>query len=144
MGFNSTCPHERQPPADPVPFFANGQVNFKAHDVGWLVAGIFTLITWVASIWLILKHLTYYTCPPQQRHIVRMLFMPPIYATISFAGYLFYTEVSGVQAMRALRCELNMMCRAGNLLRNNPRLLRGSRHYVLLLPPPPVRRRHAH
>lgn len=94
MGLNSTCPHAPEAPLDPVPFLVDGQLNFKTHDVGWLLSGIFTLITWCASIWLIVKHLTYYTCPPQQRHIVRMLFMPPVYSGVSFAGYLFYRQVS--------------------------------------------------
>jgi hypothetical protein len=85
---------------DPVPFYTNGNLNFKAHDVGWIVCGFFTLIASTASFWLIWKHLTYYTCPSQQRHIVRMLFMVPIYAIVSLLSYVFYHEAVYYQTIR--------------------------------------------
>ncbi|PWN92129.1 DUF300-domain-containing protein, partial [Acaromyces ingoldii] len=71
-----------------------------AHDVGWIVSGFFALIATCASIWLIWKHLTYYTCPPQQRHIVRMLIMVPIYAIVSFLSYIFFTEAIYYETIR--------------------------------------------
>lgn len=88
---NTTCPIERAA-VDPVPFYSDGNLNFKAHTVGWIVCGFFTLIATGASSWLVWKHLTYYTCPQQQRHIVRMLFMVPIYAIISTLSYIFFNE----------------------------------------------------
>ncbi|KAL9931438.1 hypothetical protein V8E36_009724 [Tilletia maclaganii] len=97
---NFTCPVEHHPPPDPVPFLSHGNINFKAHDVGWLVCGFMALIACGASFWLVWKHLTYYTCPPQQRHIVRMLFMVPIYSLVSFASYLFYRQALYYQVIR--------------------------------------------
>ncbi|CAD6884608.1 unnamed protein product [Tilletia laevis] len=97
---NFTCPVKHLPEPDPVPFLTNGNVNFKAHDVGWLVCGFLSLIATVTSLWLVLKHLKYYTCPQQQRHIVRMLFMVPIYSLVSFASYLFYEEALYYQVVR--------------------------------------------
>lgn len=97
---NFTCPVIFDKPLDPKPFFENGNINFKAHDVGWLVCGVMTLIATVASIWLIWKHLTYYTCPQQQRHIVRLLVMVPVYAIVSFMSYLFYHEALYYQTIR--------------------------------------------
>ncbi|KAK0545414.1 hypothetical protein OC845_005113 [Tilletia horrida] len=97
---NFTCPVKPHLEPDPVPFFSNGNINFKAHDVGWIVCGFFSLISCTASFWLILRHLKYYTCPPQQRHIVRMLFMVPVYSLVSFASYLFYTEALYYQVIR--------------------------------------------
>lgn len=41
--------------------YSNGNLTFQAHHVGWLVATIFTLISCVASFWLINKHLQWYT-----------------------------------------------------------------------------------
>ncbi|MCO5613894.1 hypothetical protein L7F22_068172 [Adiantum nelumboides] len=96
---NSTCPSEYKP-IDPVPFFTHGSLNFKAHDVGWIICGFFTLIASVSSFWLIWKHLTYYTCPQQQRHIIRMLFMVPIYAIVSLLSYVFYHQAIYYQTIR--------------------------------------------
>lgn len=93
------CPsHETA--VDPKPFYSNGNLNFKAHDVGWIISGLFTVIASASSFWLIWKHLTYYTCPQQQRHIVRMLFMVPIYAIVSLLSYLFYKEAIYYQTIR--------------------------------------------
>ncbi|CAO1625416.1 unnamed protein product [Parajaminaea phylloscopi] len=96
---NSTCPVETKA-RDPVPFIVDGKLNFKAHDVGWIISGAFTLVASIASFWLIWKHLTYYTCPQQQRHIVRMLFMVPIYAIVSWMSYLFYSEALYYETIR--------------------------------------------
>lgn len=94
-----TCPVDHRP-EDPVPFLSGNNLHFKAHDVGWIISGFFTLIASVASFWLIFKHLTYYTCPLQQRHIVRMLFMVPIYAVVSWMSYLFYREAIYYETIR--------------------------------------------
>ncbi|KAJ9474238.1 putative Transmembrane protein 184-like protein (putative) [Pseudozyma hubeiensis] len=95
-----TCPVIPDKPNDPKPFFNNGNIDFKAHDVGWLVCGIMALIATISSAWLIWKHLTYYTCPQQQRHIVRLLIMVPIYAIVSFMSYLFYEQALYYQTIR--------------------------------------------
>jgi hypothetical protein len=47
----SGCPLAETLPRDPTPFFSNGDLNFKAHDVGWLVSGIFALIATWCSVW---------------------------------------------------------------------------------------------
>ncbi|GAA6014948.1 hypothetical protein JCM11491_002367 [Sporobolomyces phaffii] len=85
----SGCPLAETLPRDPVPFFSNGDLNFKAHDVGWLVAGLFSIVATWASVWLILKHLSFFYHPAEQRMIVRILFMPIIYAWCSFFSYYF-------------------------------------------------------
>lgn len=87
---NTTCfKHDAQtPPA----LFQNGDVVFQAHHVGWIVAGGFATVATVASFWLIDKHLQWYTNKREQRYIVRLLFLVPIYALISFASYLFWNH----------------------------------------------------
>lgn len=60
-----------------------------AHHLGWTVAGFFALISMAVSLWLIFKHLTYFTNRTQQRQIIRILLMVPIYAVASFLSYLF-------------------------------------------------------
>ncbi|GAA6059025.1 hypothetical protein JCM10212_001250 [Sporobolomyces blumeae] len=87
---SSGCPLSEVLPRDPVPFLsAGGDLNFKAHDVGWLMAGILSLITTIVSVWLISKHLSFFHHPAEQRLIVRILFMPIIYAWCSFFSYYF-------------------------------------------------------
>ncbi|PWN96306.1 DUF300-domain-containing protein, partial [Tilletiopsis washingtonensis] len=93
------CPHVSKP-ADPTQFWADGQLHFRARDVGWIVSGVLALIACTASFWLIIKHLRYYTCPQQQRHIVRMLFMVPVYALVSFLSYYFYPQAIVFQLVR--------------------------------------------
>ncbi|KAJ3720117.1 organic solute transporter Ostalpha-domain-containing protein [Lentinula raphanica] len=68
--------------------------------VGWIVAGFFTIIAIITSAWLINKHLVYYTNKREQRYIVRILFMVPIYAIISMASYLFWNESTPLLLVR--------------------------------------------
>jgi len=49
-----TCPHVSKP-ADPTQFWADGQLHFRARDVGWIVSGVLALIACTASFWLIIK-----------------------------------------------------------------------------------------
>lgn len=37
-----------------------------------------------------LSFFRHYTCPPEQRQILRIIYMPPIYAVISFLSYRFF------------------------------------------------------
>ncbi|GAA6001388.1 hypothetical protein JCM10207_006639 [Rhodosporidiobolus poonsookiae] len=101
QNYTSTgCPAPEVLPHDPVPFFSNGEIHFKAHDVGWLLCGIFTVVASVTSIWLMLKHLAFFYHPHEQLHIVRLLFMPIIYAVCSFLSYYFYRQALYFQLLR--------------------------------------------
>ncbi|KAF8891733.1 organic solute transporter Ostalpha-domain-containing protein [Infundibulicybe gibba] len=72
----------------------------KACQVGWLIAGFFTLVATAVSIWLVNKHLQWYTNKREQRYIVRLLFMVPIYAIISFASFLFWNHSTPLLLIR--------------------------------------------
>ncbi|GAA5996706.1 OSTA/TMEM184 family protein [Rhodotorula paludigena] len=104
MSHNETsstgCPISAVLPHDPVPFFSNGDVNFKAHDVGWLCCGIMAIVATITSLWLISKHLAFFYHPTEQRHIVRLLLMPVIYALCSFLSYYFYKQALYFQLLR--------------------------------------------
>ncbi|KAJ3795431.1 organic solute transporter Ostalpha-domain-containing protein [Lentinula aff. detonsa] len=78
----------------------NGNLVFQAHHVGWVVAGFFTMIAIITSAWLINKHLVNYTDKREQRYIIRILFMVPIYAIISMASYLFWNESTPLLLVR--------------------------------------------
>ncbi|EMD33408.1 hypothetical protein CERSUDRAFT_56898 [Gelatoporia subvermispora B] len=61
-------------------------------QIGWVVSGCFALVAVAVSFWLINRHLTSYTNNLEQRYIVRILFMVPLYAVISFASYIFWNH----------------------------------------------------
>ncbi|PIA14427.1 DUF300-domain-containing protein [Coemansia reversa NRRL 1564] len=74
--------------------------QFDAHKVGWIVSGTFALAATVVSTVHICAHLKHYTVPRQQRHIVRIILMIPIYSVISFLSYRFYREAPYYTAVR--------------------------------------------
>ncbi|KAH9060546.1 DUF300-domain-containing protein [Lactarius vividus] len=99
MSENATCFPPKAPQKGP-PLFQHGDVVFQAHDVGWIVSGFFTILAIVTSFWLINKHLQWYTNKREQRYIVRLLLMVPIYASISLASYLFWDNATPLLLIR--------------------------------------------
>ncbi|EIN06704.1 DUF300-domain-containing protein [Punctularia strigosozonata HHB-11173 SS5] len=99
MSTNATCFKEMAPEKSP-PLFQHGNVVFQAHQVGWIVSGFFMMVAIVASFWLINKHLQWYTNKREQRYIVRILFMVPIYAVISFGSYIYWNHATPLLLIR--------------------------------------------
>ncbi|KAF8526020.1 organic solute transporter Ostalpha-domain-containing protein [Hysterangium stoloniferum] len=93
------CFTQHAPEAGP-PLIQNGQITFQAHHVGWIVASIFTILATVVSLWLISKHLSWYTKKRRQRYIVRLLLMVPIYAIVSLASYIFWNHALSITLLR--------------------------------------------
>lgn len=87
---NSSCPATTELASNTVPLFNNGNINFQAHDVGWLLAGLLALLACAISAFLVDRHLVHFTCPSQQRHIVRLLLMVPVFAICSVLAYWDY------------------------------------------------------
>lgn len=85
------CFTTRAPDSEP-PLFQSGRLVLQPHDIGWIISGVFTLIATIVSGWLIFKHLVWFTNKNQQRYIVRLLFMVPIYAIVSLASYIFWNH----------------------------------------------------
>ncbi|KAJ2558339.1 hypothetical protein EV175_000835 [Coemansia sp. RSA 1933] len=74
--------------------------QFDAHKVGWIISGVFALAATIISGLHIASHLKNYTNPRQQRHMVRIVLMIPIYGIISFLSYRFYREAPYYTAVR--------------------------------------------
>ncbi|KAJ2621868.1 hypothetical protein GGI26_003711 [Coemansia sp. RSA 1358] len=74
--------------------------QFDAHKVGWIISGVFALAATIVSGLHIALHLKNYTNPRQQRLIVRIILMIPIYSIISFLSYRFYREAPYYVAAR--------------------------------------------
>ncbi|KAF8160849.1 organic solute transporter Ostalpha-domain-containing protein [Crassisporium funariophilum] len=92
------CPKEVAENAPPL--FQNGNINFQAYHVGWIISGSFALAATFISFWLISKHLRWYTNKREQRYIVRLLFLVPIYALISLASFLFWNHATPLILIR--------------------------------------------
>ncbi|KAG7090729.1 hypothetical protein E1B28_009820 [Marasmius oreades] len=78
----------------------NGDLVFGTHHVGWIIASLFTFMATAVSIWLVCKHLKWYTNKREQRHIVRILFMVPVYAIISLGSYFFWNHSTPLILLR--------------------------------------------
>ncbi|KAI8633378.1 DUF300-domain-containing protein [Xylariaceae sp. FL1651] len=64
--------------------------NFTFHQLALIIAGGSTIIAYVVSFYLMWQHALNYTKPREQKHIIRILFMVPIYATSSFLSIWYY------------------------------------------------------
>ncbi|KAF8345870.1 organic solute transporter Ostalpha-domain-containing protein [Amanita rubescens] len=86
------CPSDNTQKVDQSDFWSPGGWYWDTHRTGWTVAGVFTLLTLFISGLHILAHVRNYTVRKQQRQIIRILFMPPVYAIISFLSYRFFRD----------------------------------------------------
>ncbi|KAG7098575.1 hypothetical protein E1B28_000506 [Marasmius oreades] len=86
----SVCPEENREITDQSSFWESGQLNWDTHRIGWAIAGGCTVVTVVVSTISVLQHCRNYTNRAEQRQILRILYMPPVYAIISFFSYRFF------------------------------------------------------
>ncbi|EME45821.1 hypothetical protein DOTSEDRAFT_71499 [Dothistroma septosporum NZE10] len=74
--------------------------GFTFHHFGLFLAAIFGLISVIISLWLIYMHATHYLRPSEQKNIIRILFMIPVYSIVSFLSYLFYKHAVYYEVLR--------------------------------------------
>ncbi|KOB72548.1 Uncharacterized protein OBRU01_10139 [Operophtera brumata] len=74
--------------------------GFKKSDQGALVAGGFVLLALPISVWQITQHVVHYTKPSLQKHIIRILWMVPIYALNAWIGLEFPEQSIYVDCLR--------------------------------------------
>ncbi|KUJ14231.1 DUF300-domain-containing protein [Mollisia scopiformis] len=65
-----------------------GSMTF--HTLGLIIAAACALIAILLSFYLIWMHAIHYTKPYEQRHIIRILFMVPVYAAAAFLSFWYY------------------------------------------------------
>ncbi|KAF2735975.1 DUF300-domain-containing protein [Polyplosphaeria fusca] len=70
------------------------------HHFGLILSATFGLLALVIAFFLILRHATHFLRPWEQKHIIRILFMIPIYATVSFLSYLYYRHAVYFEVIR--------------------------------------------
>ncbi|KAG2412793.1 hypothetical protein HFD88_010350 [Aspergillus terreus] len=62
------------------------------HELCLIVGGFFAVIAAGVSFYLIMCHATHYSKPIEQRHIIRILLMVPIYSLVSWLATFFYKK----------------------------------------------------
>jgi len=62
----------------------------EASYIGWMISGVATVIASFISLYLVFKHAQYYTKKNQQRHIIRIILIIPIYSVTSWLSYFYY------------------------------------------------------
>ncbi|CAB3382339.1 Hypothetical predicted protein [Cloeon dipterum] len=74
-----------------IPFIVNNTINngFSASDQSIVIGGVFVMMSLPISFWDITQHLAHFTKPYLQKHIVRILWMVPIYAVNAWVGLVF-------------------------------------------------------
>jgi len=65
-------------------------IDWDQHRIGWAIAGGCAFITVIITCISVFQHCRNYTVPREQRQIIRILYMPPVYAIISFFSYRFF------------------------------------------------------
>ena len=108
----------------------NQQINetpvwhtYTFHRIGLIISAIFGATAIILSLLLIYLHATHYLKPWEQRHIIRILFMVPVYAAVSFLSYKYYTHSVYFEVLRdcyeafAIASFFSLMCHyiAGDL-----------------------------
>ncbi|KXG49804.1 Organic solute transporter Ost-alpha [Penicillium griseofulvum] len=68
----------------------DGGITF--HALALLVGGACAIIACIVSLVLILLHATHYSKPIEQRHIIRILFMVPVYSLVAWLSIFFYHD----------------------------------------------------
>ncbi|KAJ5958361.1 uncharacterized protein N7479_005511 [Penicillium vulpinum] len=68
----------------------DGGITF--HTLALLVGGACAIVACVVSLVLIMLHATHYSKPIEQRHIIRILFMVPVYSLVAWLSIFFYRD----------------------------------------------------
>jgi len=99
---------------DETPLFDSHDFTF--HNLSVAISAVFGLIAIVVSLFLMFMHTIRYSRPIEQRHIIRILFMVPVYALVSFLSIVFYTHSVYYEVLRdcyeafAIASFFSLMC----------------------------------
>ncbi|KAG8746558.1 hypothetical protein FRC12_014250 [Ceratobasidium sp. 428] len=86
----ATCESENTEAIDQSSFWDEGGIHWDKHRIGWAVSGAFALAAVLITIVSVSRHARNYHVPKEQRQIIRILYMPLVYAIISWFSYRFF------------------------------------------------------
>ncbi|CAK5282116.1 unnamed protein product [Mycena citricolor] len=84
-----SCPSDNTAAIEQSSFW-DPTAPWDPHRIGWVVAGSCSAATVLVTFLSVLPHCRNYHVPRQQRQIIRILYMPPVYAVISFFSYRYF------------------------------------------------------
>ncbi|QDS74761.1 hypothetical protein FKW77_001396 [Venturia effusa] len=70
------------------------------HHFGLAITAVFSAIATLIAGILMLQHARHYSRPWEQKHIIRILFMIPVYAIVSLVSYVFYKHAIYWEVLR--------------------------------------------
>ncbi|VDB86045.1 unnamed protein product [Peniophora sp. CBMAI 1063] len=89
---NHTCPNDNKETTDQSSFWDADGINWDPHRIGWAIAGGCAALTVLITAFTVFMHARHYTNRLQQRQIIRVLYMPAVYAVISFFSYRYFRD----------------------------------------------------
>ncbi|KAF4627472.1 hypothetical protein G7Y89_g10686 [Cudoniella acicularis] len=90
--------------------------NFSFHQIMVIVSGSCMALSFLLSFYLIMRHATHYSMPKEQKQIIRIIFVIPVFAVMSFLSVAFndaaiyLKPVGGAYEAFALAAFFLMMC----------------------------------
>ncbi|RIA95343.1 organic solute transporter Ostalpha-domain-containing protein [Glomus cerebriforme] len=88
---NKTCPRVQS--TRELSLFDQSSGNlFVVHTIGWITASLFTFLSCMLTFWLMYQHIKHYTKPEEQRLIVRLLMMVPVYTVFDLLSSFFLKQ----------------------------------------------------
>ncbi|KAG9076527.1 hypothetical protein FS749_011701 [Ceratobasidium sp. UAMH 11750] len=86
----ATCESENTEAIDQSSFWDENGIHWDAHRIGWAVSGAFALAAVLITVVSVFRHARNYHVRKEQRQIIRILYMPLVYAIISWFSYRFF------------------------------------------------------
>lgn len=74
--------------------------GFNTHDQEIVIGGVFVLVAIPLSLWEIIQHVIHYNQPKLQKHVIRILWMVPIYAVNAWLGLAYPAQSVYVDSVR--------------------------------------------
>ncbi|KAF8574754.1 DUF300-domain-containing protein [Ramaria rubella] len=88
----ATCPDDNSENNDQSSFWDSSGIHWDQHRIGWAIAGGCAVLTVLITMYSVFSHARNYHNRNEQRQILRILYMPAIYAIISFFSYRFFHD----------------------------------------------------
>ncbi|KAL2010382.1 hypothetical protein VTN00DRAFT_6189 [Thermoascus crustaceus] len=82
---------------DEIDLWDGGGMTF--HNLGLIICAAFAITAIGVSVVLIMCHATHYSLPREQRHIIRILFMVPVYSTVAWLSFYYYRHAVYFEVM---------------------------------------------
>ncbi|KAH8817849.1 organic solute transporter Ostalpha-domain-containing protein [Flagelloscypha sp. PMI_526] len=101
FNFSKPCLPENKLDDDSV-FWSDENPHLHTYTTTWYVAGGFALFAIVVSIFTVLQHCIAYTNRKEQRQILRILYLPPIYAILSFVSYRWFLDYTYFELAKSI------------------------------------------